>query len=51
MYVKIKGSTGTKNIIVGVLLPNQEDDVDEGLHKQVEAASHFQTPGPHGGLQ
>ncbi|GAB0209762.1 hypothetical protein GRJ2_003441900 [Grus japonensis] len=44
LWVRIKGSTGTGDIIVGVCYrpPNQEDQVDEALYRQIGAASRSQ---------
>ncbi|GAB0209793.1 hypothetical protein GRJ2_003445000 [Grus japonensis] len=44
LWVRIKGSTGTGDIIAGVCYrpPNQEDQVDEALYRQIGAASRSQ---------
>ncbi|GAB0205366.1 hypothetical protein GRJ2_003002200 [Grus japonensis] len=44
VWVRIKGRTGTGDIIAGVCYrpPNQEDRADEALYRQIEAASHSQ---------
>ena len=42
--VRIKGRAGTGDIIVGVCYrpPNQEDQADEALYRQIGAASNSQ---------
>jgi len=44
LWVRIKGRAGTGDIILGVCYrpPNQEDQVDKALYRQIEAASHSQ---------
>ncbi|KAK4818694.1 hypothetical protein QYF61_017915 [Mycteria americana] len=44
LWVRIKGRTGTGDIIVGVCYrsPNQEDRADEALYRQIGAAAHSQ---------
>ena len=45
LWVRIKGRAGTSDIIVGVCYrpPNQEDQADETLYRQIGAASCSQT--------
>jgi len=45
LWVRIKARAGTGDIIVGVCYrpPDQEEWVDEGLYRQIGAASHSQT--------
>ncbi|GAB0204363.1 hypothetical protein GRJ2_002901900 [Grus japonensis] len=44
LWVRIKGSTGTGDVIVGVYYrpPDQGDQVDEAPYRQIGAASHSQ---------
>ena len=46
LWVRIKGKTGTGDIIVGICYktPNQEVRVDEALYRQIGAASCSQAP-------
>lgn len=43
-WVRIKKRTGKGNITVGVSYqsPEQEEEADEALHQQIQAASHSQ---------
>jgi len=59
LCVRVEGKVGVGDIVVGVYctLPDQEDQLDEALNKQIETNRNrrrgfvFTSYGPHGGLQ